>query len=273
MLTKPKARRRKRNAERNESPSAAEVQELESRQLLSATVSNGTLTIQGKEGRGVPRTIVTEQNGSVTVTQGREQASFARSRVQRIVWHGTDQQDVFENRSSVPTTAYGYGARDFLYAGSGANTLYGNGGDDVISFVRGGGVAYGGNGDDQISAFEEDVRIIAYGQRGNDQIWGGNRNDRLNGGSGHDQITGGDGNDRIVGGNGDDVLRDGRGRDVVLGGRGLDKFYMSYGNQTDRTQDVMSLGGRAQLQSESYFGARDFWFGINGYLSEKNFLG
>ena len=56
--------RSRRSQRKVDSPCAAELQTLESRELLSATVSNGTLFIQAEtEGRAVPRVVVTEQRG------------------------------------------------------------------------------------------------------------------------------------------------------------------------------------------------------------------
>lgn len=61
------------------------------------------------------------------------------------------------------------------------------------------------------------VRVTAFGNGGNDLIYGGHRNDRIEGGAGDDAIVGSLGDDLLVGGDGSDTVSPGSGTDTCLG--------------------------------------------------------
>jgi Ca2+-binding RTX toxin-like protein len=69
---------------------------------------------------------------------------------------------------------------------------------------------------------------------GFDSIIGGNLNDRLSGGADSDKIEGGRGNDTLLGGAGADKLLGGFGRDVLKGGAGSDKLVGGPGRDTEK---------------------------------------
>jgi Ca2+-binding RTX toxin-like protein len=77
---------------------------------------------------------------------------------------------------------------------------------DVIRLPRGVTTAFGEGGDDRL-----------YGQRGNESLFGGEGDDRLYGGIGDDRLRGGPGGDRLFGGFGADSL-DGEGGDDLARG-------------------------------------------------------
>lgn len=245
---------------------------LEGRRLLAANLSGGVLTIDSEPvSRAVPRTIVSHNRQQVTVWQNGNEMNFSRNQIRKIVFHGTERRDSFDNRTNISATVYGNGGNDTLRSGSAHDVIFGGRGNDTILFERGGGVAYGQAGRDTITAYGNN-RITAYGGSQRDVITGGNLNDRLFGGAGNDTIRGGSGNDLVSGGRGNDHLWDGDGRDTVLGGGGVDRFYMRYGNRNDGDLDRVSLGGWAQLKNETHY-ARDHWFSVNGSLNEGNYRG
>lgn len=105
--------------------------------------------------------------------------------VTKIQFLGFGGSDVFDNRTSVESTAYGGEDTDWLYGGSGKDTLYGGGGADWL---------YGQNGTD-----------ILYGEDGNDRLFGGAGRDWLHGGANNDFLDKGEGtNETVDGGTGYD---------------------------------------------------------------------
>ncbi|MEM7477679.1 MAG: calcium-binding protein [Planctomycetota bacterium] len=263
--------KRSSQSRRNKPNRFLSCENLEERRLLAADVTNGVLTIQSEpQARAVPQTVVSQSNHHITVRQNQSVMPFPRNQVRKIVFHGTEKKDVFDNRTNVSATVFGKGGNDILYAGAAHDVIFGGSGNDRIIFHRGGGVAYGQAGADLISAQNTDNRIRAYGGKGRDRIFGGNLADRLYGGSGNDTVSGGKGNDIVSGGGGNDHLWDGDGRDIVLGGGGVDQFYMDYGNRDDGDLDRISFGGWAQLKNEAHF-ATDYWFSINGKLNEGDY--
>ena len=67
-----------------------------------------------------------------------------------------------------------------------------------------------------------------------DSITGGNLDDRLSGGADGDKIDGGRGNDILRGGSGADKLLGGPGRDILKGGGGSDKLVGGPGRDTEK---------------------------------------
>ena len=58
--------------------------------------------------------------------------------------------------------------------------------------------------------------ITAYGEQGDDLIYGTNGNDVLDGGDGDDWLFGADGNDKLISSSGRDVLNGGDGDDLYV---------------------------------------------------------
>ncbi|MFL5327462.1 MAG: right-handed parallel beta-helix repeat-containing protein [Gemmataceae bacterium] len=94
------------------------------------------------------------------------------------------------------------------------------------------------------------VRIVVYGQDGNDDINIQNKVPQLAwlfGGNGNDHIKTGDGDSLLVGDAGDDKLEAGKGRDILIGGvgkddlKGSDQDDILIGGFTDYDSDLMAL--------------------------------
>ena len=133
--------------------------------------------------------------------------TFDKSRVQEIVFQGSQYNDAFVNYTGIEDWIYGHQGNDRLTGGAGKSHIEGGIDNDIIN---------GGDGDDTIS-----------GNPGNDSIFGGGGNDAINGGWDQDWLWGDDGNDVVRGGPDDarDTIHGGNGNDEVFGGGGNDTLF------------------------------------------------
>lgn len=192
------------------------------------------------------RSIVWQVDDTVTVTQqGFLTQRFDASEVQSILFVGLRGDDYFENRTSIPSIAFGQVGNDTLIGGSGADRLFGNtqddtidggGGDDFIVAGIGDDVVNGGAGNDRILGIH-DINTID-GGAGNDTIFGGLGDDTIMGGAGDDTLVGNSGNDTITGGDGNELIFGGGGNDQINGEAGDDIIY----GQADDDQIHGGLG-------------------------------
>jgi Ca2+-binding RTX toxin-like protein len=164
--------------------------------------SNGVLTIEGGEGKMVPRCA---KDGEITVSGVPVDNGpvFCRDLTQ-IVAIGGDYFDVF-NFSYLP---------DDLGGGQGPIELIASGGGDsdkLIPALNHINVFNGGKGSD-----------AAVGGNLNDRLSGGPAGDKLDGAGGKDILKGGPGGDSLTGGPGRDILKGGPGGDGLFGGPGKD---------------------------------------------------
>lgn len=180
------------------------IESLENRQLLSASLVNGTLTTTGK---------ATADNIYVTIGAGNKinvyedwkiTGSFSAGSVKKINCSVGDGNDYVYIGSigAIPATIDG---------GKGNDNIAGGYGNDIIT---------GGDGDDTLN-----------GGPGNDKVDGGNGNDGVSGDVGNDTLLGGAGNDLITGGTGDDTMDGGLGADTFRGGAGSD--IVTYATRTN----------------------------------------
>lgn len=100
---------------------------------------------------------------------------------------------------------------------------------------------YNGNARRNSFNYTGNDSLKAYGQGGNDVIYGNTQDDFISGGTGNDRLIGYTGNDRLVGDRGDDTLYGGAGNDRIDGyatsGRDYDSLYGGAG------YDRFVLGG------------------------------
>jgi Ca2+-binding RTX toxin-like protein len=95
----------------------------------------------------------------------------------------------------------------------------------------------GGNGDDDLQTGGWHGR--AFGEAGDDQLYGRIGPTILSGGSGNDWLTDGDGgNDRLDGGSQGDVLESFSGRDLLIGGDGRDVMRSGTGRDQILARDA-----------------------------------
>ncbi|MBX9623355.1 MAG: hypothetical protein K2X82_06035 [Gemmataceae bacterium] len=178
------------------------MEPLEDREVLSAVLADGLLTIKGTTGDDVIR--VSQSGDTLRVEErlaGRAAttSTFSAARVSKVLAYG------YEGKDSI--SLHGVNEAAELRGGPGNDSLYGGLRGDTI---------YGQGGHDQV-----------YGNEGSDTLNGGLGNDSLFGYTGNDVLPGGDGADALRGGDGNDYLNGGAGSDTVTGGLGTDTFRRS----------------------------------------------
>jgi Ca2+-binding RTX toxin-like protein len=195
------------------------VEALETRTLLSATLVNGVLYVEGTRRADVidfsfklndPGHIVVGINHGIPF-------GFRASQVKRIVVNcglGDDLVNrnpnaALPNEVDKPTTIIG---------GPGFDGISGNKGDNLID---------GQDGGASITTFDGNDTII--GGDGDDSVVAGDGNNVITGGDGRDVLTGGRGNDSISGGAGVDSLEGGGGRDTLRGDANADHLSIAGG--------------------------------------------
>src|SRR4051794_20265423 len=148
---------------------------LESRRLLSVSLSSGVLTLTGTSGNDVIELQKRADKGHVKVELNGSERRFALSGVSKIVVNGLGGSDFieFSGRDG------GLSIRSLINAGGGNDTVEAGNGNDTI---------LGGAGRDTLE-----------GHGGNDSISGGDFRDLLEGGSGNDTLRGDAGDDRLFG--------------------------------------------------------------------------
>ncbi len=199
---------------------------------------------------------VVERNETLTISQtGFGNRQFLVSEVSAIFFVGLGGNDLFHNRSSVNSFAFGGKGNDRLIGGSGNDRLIGNGGNDFLFGGAANDFLNAGLGNDQVDGAAGNDRILAVG--GFNQIKGGDGNDQIFGGTGRDVITGGNGDDIIAGGEGNDGLAGGAGVDLIFGGGGSDFIHGGGGN--DR---LAGQGGNDSLVGGN---GADLIFGNDGH--------
>jgi Ca2+-binding RTX toxin-like protein len=173
------------------------------------TFTNGVLTVNGGEGKIVPRCA---SDGEITVSGAPVDNGPVYCRdLKRI-----------EASSSVSTLFDFSQLPDNLGGGQGPIEIH------AVSTVS------------DPTEFSDDKFIGAPGHInifdggiGFDSITGGNLNDSLSGGADSDKIEGGHGNDFLRGGSAADKLLGGPGRDTLKGGSGSDKLLGGPGRDTE----------------------------------------
>jgi|GEM_PF-3415613 len=182
------------------------LQLLEARDVPTATLANGVLTVQGTD-MGDQITIdhvVGPGPGDIRVTENGQFTDFPAGLVRRL-------------------RVFGYGGNDYishnvadinavLHGGDGADAIHGDGGRDYLN---------GGDGYDTLHG------------------WGGN--DTLVGGLNHDNLYGGDGYDQLYGGAGNDWLDAGSRAEPAVGGPGWDANAHIWAYNGARATDINQL--------------------------------
>jgi Ca2+-binding RTX toxin-like protein len=172
--------------------------------------ANGVLTVNGGEGKIVPRCA---SDGEITVSGVSVDNGPAYCRDLRRIEASSSQSTLFDF-SQLP---------DDLGGGQGSIEI------QAISTVSD-PTEYS---DDKFVGASGHINIFD-GGLGFDSITGGNLNDTLSGGADSDKIEGGRGNDFLRGGSEADKLLGGPGRDTLKGGAGSDKLVGGPGRDTEK---------------------------------------
>lgn len=194
------------------------LESLESRRLLSASVSGRDLVIRGTEARDVINVWVNRANTRYVVTINGSEQSFPIRDVREIDIYALRGDDRVSVHASVriPADIEGGSGNDWLSGGSGSDDIDGGPGRDTI---------FGNAGDDDLDAGS-----------GNDVIFGNDGKDDLEGGRGNDRLDGGDGDDTLDGGVGFDTIISGAGRDLFSDDDDRREF-IDYVANFDRIED------------------------------------
>lgn len=188
-------------------------EQLESRNLLSVSLYNGVLTVNGTS--GADRVDLSVSGGKLIVKEnGVTKASPYQSSLKSVVINlGAGNDKLYTNYGVRSLTVNGGDGDDYLLGSWNNDVIDAGGGRDYVHARPGNDVVKGGWGDDTI-----------VGCLGNDSIWGGDGNDILSGAAGNDNLFGDGGNDSLYGVDGDDNLDGGAGYNVAVGGSGNDDF-------------------------------------------------
>lgn len=172
--------------------------------------ANGVLTIDGGEGKIVPRCA---GDGEITVSGVFVDNGPAYCRDLRRIEASASVSTLFDF-SQLPDSLGGGQGPIEIHAISTAS--------DPTEFS-----------DDKFIGAPSHINVFD-GGLGFDSITGGNLNDRLSGGADSDKIDGGRGNDVLRGGSAPDKLLGGPGRDNLKGGSGSDKLVGGPGRDTEQ---------------------------------------
>lgn len=218
------------------------LERLEGRMLMSATLFEGLLTVEGTGGNDVIELKAGPGVGEVefegTVFDG----------VKAVLVLGLAGDDVIEltgefllsKKKTMSITLDGGAGDDRLVGSWGSDTIIGGEGVDTLDFsgaaskvdvdlLKGTVSRDGHGGRDTVMGVENLIgsafadRLI--GDAGANRIDGGDGADRISGGDGDDELLGGGGDDHIDGDDGDDWVWAGEGDDMVKGGMGDDVIH------------------------------------------------
>lgn len=215
MPRKPSPRNRRDR--RNRHADRVFCEPLEARRVLTASIEDGILSIEGTAGDD---TITITQNalGTIVVTgvDGVPDGTEFTGVTQVFVSLGRGD-DTFETIGNLFSAPPSFPIGLAVFGGGGNDTIIGGNGDDRLR---------GGNNRDTIFGMGGDD--IIKGKRGHDLLIGGEGDDRLVGNAGNDEIHGSGGNDLIRGGRGDDELFAGLGGSNVLRGHGGSDLFFAF---------------------------------------------
>ena len=125
------------------------VEQLESRRMLSASVSGGILRVVGTKHADV--IAVTRSGSSIDVVINGVSKVFSAAGISGLVLKGGGGNDLLQNKTSLPSLLLGGAGDDTLLGGSGSDSISGGTGNDVLSGGRGNDLLDGDEGSDTLS--------------------------------------------------------------------------------------------------------------------------
>lgn len=188
-------------------------EQLETRQHLSVSISNGVLTINGTS--GADRVDLSVSSGKLIVKEnGVTKASPYQSSLNSVVINfGAGNDKLYTN----------YGVRGLtVNGGDGDDYLLGSWNADVIDAGNGHDYVHARPGNDRVFGRAGNDTMI--GCLGNDSLHGALGNDLISGAAGDDNLFGDGGNDSLYGVDGNDNIHGGDGYNIAMGGNGNDDF-------------------------------------------------
>src|SRR5688572_19372314 len=208
---------------------------LEGRRMMSASVSNGVLWVNGTAGNDK---LEVDQSGSdvYVFENGLLSRIFPVGSFQRLSVSGGEGDDHIKvfNGVTAPAFLYGNGGSDAMIGTARADYMTGGSGNDFLTALDGNDSVYGDGGNDSV-----------FGGNGTDLVVGGGDNDFLYGDAGNDQCWGGTGNDYVTAGAGDDYVQLESGNDTCWAGDGNDSIWGGDGGDT-----IQSQGGADKVRGD-----------------------
>jgi Calpain family cysteine protease/RTX calcium-binding nonapeptide repeat (4 copies) len=229
---------------------------LESRRLMTASLLNGTLTVDGRN--GMNNIAVSQSGTTLRVNDNGAFSTFSTIHVNKIWVKGKDYDDTLSASGvTINTEIDGAGGNDVITTGSGNDTVYaGAGNDRIVSGPQTQRLVHG------IGIIYDDKDFIS-GDAGNDTVTAGMGNDTIYGGAGDDQISADAGNDWVYAQDGNDVVRGGVGNDNLFGNGGNDALYGGAGTDGlyggDGNDLLVSIGGGQNDYNLGEAGSDSFW--------------
>ncbi|MGB7157945.1 MAG: calcium-binding protein [Tepidisphaeraceae bacterium] len=242
------------------------IETLESRRLLSASLSNGVLTVLGTA--SADNIQISQSAANLTLSDNGVITTYELSTVQFIVVKGGDGADtiILSNKNvTIPGKIEGGRGNDLLSGGKANDSILGGGGDDYMFGGDGNDILdgntqsddfLGGLGRDTASYFHRTANVtVGLGNFADDGEIGEGDNVRTDievvyGGAGNDTISttsgkavrfyGFAGNDTLIGGSGADLFDGGAGADSLTGNGGDDLLFAN-----DGVADILSGGSGA----------------------------
>jgi Ca2+-binding RTX toxin-like protein len=222
------------------------IEPLEWRTFLSASLSNGLLTITPDRRNNNVLIAVEDTSGVIRVRDNGTIRLFQG--VRRVNVRGGNLGDVIDaSACPVPVTILGGRGADFITGGTSDDQLSGGPGDDQLRGGVGRDTFLGGAGADAVLYDDRSARLVvtvgdgkandgeidlitAQSERDNvggdcEIVGGGSGNDHITGNAADNTLFGGAGDDTLVGAGGGDVLIGQRGRDLLDGGDGNDVLF------------------------------------------------
>ena len=194
--------------------SGAKVEALETRKLLSATLTDtGVLVVRGTPYSDVISVDLTPDQQYVRTDVNGVVDYFDANSVAQVSVRSRRGDDVVDVAPTFPIDT-------LIRGGTGNDTLFAGAGRDTVATGTGDSVVYPGTGDDVIDCGSGNDTV--YAGPGNDTIWGGSGNDELHAGGGSNYVDGGSGDSVLLASTGNDTLDAGTGNSTVYGGSGSD---------------------------------------------------
>lgn len=188
------------------------MESMEGRRLLSATLTDGVLSVAGTEGND--RIMIRNApDGQIAVIESTMQAPGSAP--------------------VAPTVT------KFALADVTSILVDAKGGNDAVRLM-----AFKRAESTETGASRVGIPATILGGAGNDMVQGGIGAESIDGGPGLDRLHGGRGNDTIEGGEGNDMIVGGAGEDVLRGGAGNDRI-----DARDRAADVVDGGDNLEPTS------------------------
>lgn len=205
-------------------PNSSECQVLEDRALLSATLQDGVLTLQGTAENDKLIVGVDAEAETIVAKVNGERFDFPQADVQQIVANGDAGDDYIAigKRVGLAASIDAGDGNDRVRGGTQPDTIVGGAGNDRIAGGVGSDDIDGGEGDDKINGGVGSDTIN--GGDGEDSLWGYHGADVMSAGADNDFMDGGRGDDVMAGEGGDDLMRGGAGDDDMSGGIGNDRM-------------------------------------------------